>query len=88
MEPFLQITDITKTFPGVQALKRVDVNAYEGEALALVGANGAGKSTLVEQLALQMRDSSLKVSIVAVDPTSPFSGGALLGEREPRAQRS
>jgi ABC-type sugar transport system ATPase subunit len=50
MEPYLQLTNITKTFPGVKALARVDLSAYEGEALALMGANGAGKSTLMNVL--------------------------------------
>ena len=50
MEPFLQITNVSKSFPGVQALQHVDLSAYEGEALALIGANGAGKSTLMNVL--------------------------------------
>jgi len=54
-----------------------------GKALrvGLTGPPGAGKSTLAEKLAAEMRKRSLRVGIVAVDPTSPFSGGALLGDR-------
>ncbi|UCF79890.1 MAG: methylmalonyl Co-A mutase-associated GTPase MeaB [Candidatus Eiseniibacteriota bacterium] len=54
-----------------------------GKALrvGLTGPPGAGKSTLAEKLASEMRKRSFKVGIVAVDPTSPFSGGALLGDR-------
>jgi LAO/AO transport system kinase len=47
----------------------------------ITGPPGAGKSTLVEGLALHWRGLSRTVGVVAVDPTSPFSGGALLGDR-------
>lgn len=47
----------------------------------ITGSPGSGKSTLVEALARHYRGAGEKVGIVAVDPTSPFSGGALLGDR-------
>ncbi|MGQ9824655.1 MAG: methylmalonyl Co-A mutase-associated GTPase MeaB [Desulfotomaculales bacterium] len=49
--------------------------------LGVTGAPGAGKSSLVDRLTFLLRRKNLKVGIVAVDPTSPFSGGALLGDR-------
>ena len=49
--------------------------------MGITGSPGAGKSTLVEALARHYRKAREKVGIVAVDPTSPFSGGALLGDR-------
>ncbi|MBN1503680.1 MAG: methylmalonyl Co-A mutase-associated GTPase MeaB [Candidatus Eisenbacteria bacterium] len=56
---------------------------FTGKALrvGVTGPPGAGKSTLVDHVAARMRTDSQKVGIVAVDPTSPFSGGALLGDR-------
>jgi ribose transport system ATP-binding protein len=48
--PLLQMSQINKSFPGVQALQGVDLTVYTGEILALVGENGAGKSTLVKIL--------------------------------------
>jgi LAO/AO transport system kinase len=56
---------------------------HTGDALRLgiTGAPGAGKSTLVDQLARCFREQQHTVGILAVDPTSPFSGGAILGDR-------
>jgi len=56
---------------------------YSGRAvlLGLTGSPGAGKSTLVDQVAREYRKQGKTIGIVAVDPTSPFSGGAILGDR-------
>ena len=49
-KPLLEMINISKSFPGVKALQNVNLKAYGGEALALVGENGAGKSTLMKIL--------------------------------------
>src|SRR3954465_10883029 len=49
--------------------------------IGITGPPGAGKSTLTEQLVRSYRERGLKVAVIAVDPTSPFTGGALLGDR-------
>ncbi|HMF91914.1 MAG TPA: methylmalonyl Co-A mutase-associated GTPase MeaB [Candidatus Angelobacter sp.] len=49
--------------------------------IGLTGAPGAGKSTLVDQLAREYRKQERTVGIIAVDPTSPYTGGAILGDR-------
>jgi LAO/AO transport system kinase len=56
---------------------------YTGKArvTGLTGAPGAGKSTLVDHLARVYRKQNCSVGIIAVDPTSPYSGGAILGDR-------
>jgi GTPase len=56
---------------------------YSGKAriLGLTGAPGAGKSTLVDQLARHYRRAGQTLGIIAVDPTSPYTGGAILGDR-------
>jgi LAO/AO transport system kinase len=52
-----------------------------GLVIGITGAPGAGKSSLVDKLALLYRKRGERVGIVAVDPSSPFSGGAILGDR-------
>jgi len=49
--------------------------------IGITGAPGTGKSTLVDALTVDIRRSGLTVGIIAVDPTSPFTGGAILGDR-------
>ena len=49
--------------------------------IGITGPPGAGKSTMIEHLVTAFREASSTVAVVAVDPTSPFSGGALLGDR-------
>jgi LAO/AO transport system kinase len=57
--------------------------AYSGRArvIGITGAPGAGKSTLVDHLAREYRRQEHTVGIIAVDPTSPYTGGAILGDR-------
>lgn len=56
---------------------------YSGRAhlIGVTGSPGVGKSTLVDALIAEIRKAGLKVGVLAVDPTSPFTGGAILGDR-------
>ena len=62
-------------------LKALFPHTGKARILGLTGAPGAGKSTLVDQLARLYRQQNRTVGIVAVDPTSPYTGGAILGDR-------
>jgi LAO/AO transport system kinase len=62
-------------------LKALFPHSGEGRVLGITGSPGAGKSTLVDQLAREYRKQDLSLGIIAVDPTSPYTGGAILGDR-------
>ena len=64
-----------------EALARLYPQTGGAHVVGVTGAPGCGKSTLVNQIALETRRQGQTVGIVAVDPSSPFSGGALLGDR-------
>ncbi len=65
----------------VALLKAVFPHSGKAQVIGLTGAPGAGKSTLVDQLAREYRKAGKTIGIVAVDPTSPYTGGAILGDR-------
>jgi LAO/AO transport system kinase len=65
----------------VQLLKALFPHSGRARVIGITGAPGAGKSTLVDHLAREYRKLEQTVGIVAVDPTSPYTGGAILGDR-------
>ena len=77
--PALQVTDLTKTFPGVQALVDVSFAAYAGEVHTLLGENGAGKSTLLKTVfGVQRPDSGeIRVDGTPVSFTRPSEAMAV-----------
>jgi len=64
-----------------ELMKEVFPRTGRGLVIGITGAPGAGKSSLVDKLALLYRQRGERVGIIAVDPSSPFSGGAILGDR-------
>jgi len=64
-----------------ELLKAAVPHSGRARILGLTGPPGAGKSTLVDQLARHYRKENHTVGIIAVDPTSPYTGGAILGDR-------
>jgi LAO/AO transport system kinase len=76
------ITMVENNAPdAVETMKQI--HRYTGQAsiIGVTGVMGSGKSSLIFELALAYRAEGKKVGIIAIDPTSPFSGGALLGDR-------
>jgi LAO/AO transport system kinase len=70
-----------RTADSHELLKALFAHSGSARVVGLTGAPGAGKSTLVDALAGQYRKRGQTVGIIAIDPTSPFTGGAILGDR-------
>ena len=66
---------------GADLVRRIFPSTGRAYLVGVTGAPGAGKSTLVDRLIAELRGRDRTVGVVAVDPTSPFSGGAILGDR-------
>ncbi|HEY3307676.1 MAG TPA: methylmalonyl Co-A mutase-associated GTPase MeaB [Desulfuromonadaceae bacterium] len=65
----------------VEELKQLYPSTGRTYIIGITGPPGAGKSTLVDQITASFRKKGKKVGVVAIDPTSPFTGGAILGDR-------
>ncbi len=65
----------------IEELKSLYAHTGRGYIVGVTGNPGSGKSTVVDALIALYREQGLRVGVVAVDPTSPFSGGAILGDR-------
>ena len=70
-----------RTSESAELLKALFPFTGRARVIGLTGSPGAGKSTLVDQLAREYRKQGKTVGIIAVDPTSPYTGGAILGDR-------
>ena len=76
------ISTVENRSPGwSHLLKSLFPHTGKARVIGITGAPGAGKSTLVDQLARLYRKQDRSLGIIAVDPTSPYTGGAILGDR-------
>ncbi len=76
------ITGVENREPGwMEAMKLIFKDTGRSRIIGITGSPGAGKSVLTDQITYQFAEQGLSVGIIAIDPSSPFSGGALLGDR-------
>jgi GTPase len=76
------ITRVENRMPGVAEIMRsVQPRLGRAHVLGITGPPGAGKSTLVDRITTRLRAEGSSVGVIAVDPSSPFTGGAVLGDR-------
>jgi LAO/AO transport system ATPase len=64
-----------------EIMRLISPHTGKAHCVGITGPPGAGKSTLVDKLTVLIRKEGLKVGVIAVDPSSPFTGGAVLGDR-------
>lgn len=76
------ITMVENERPGwIEVMKELYPHTGNAYLIGFTGPTGSGKSTLVDRVALALCDQDYSVGIIAIDPSSPFTGGALLGDR-------
>ncbi len=66
---------------GIEELKHIYAHTGRAFIIGITGPPGAGKSTLTDRIIGDFRKRDMKVGVIAIDPSSPFSGGAILGDR-------
>lgn len=81
MAHFMSLAESVPTKARRDQMAAVHKMTGRAQVIGLTGVPGSGKSTLVRSLAKAIRETGRKVGIVAIDPSSPFSGGAILGDR-------
>ena len=76
------ITRVENREPGwMDAMKEIYPLTGKAKLIGITGSPGAGKSTLTNKIARNLVSQGFQIGIIAVDPSSPFSGGAILGDR-------
>jgi LAO/AO transport system kinase len=75
------ITFVENLWEIEEIFRRIYPKVGKAYRVGITGPPGAGKSTLVDKLAVELLERGFRVSIIAVDPSSPFTGGAVLGDR-------
>ncbi len=76
------ITKIENRSPGYrEVVSALHEHTGHAEVIGVTGSPGAGKSTLVDKVAARLREDGHTVGVIAIDPSSPYSGGAVLGDR-------
>lgn len=64
-----------------EIMKQIYPKTWKAKVIGITGSPGAGKSTFVDRLIEQFKTENKKVGVIAIDPSSPFTGGAILGDR-------